>query len=264
MVNLDRGHCLDREGALKKCFVISPFGRPGSDTRRMADRVLKDIIRPALGHAFRIDDASDEFDKAIIQAGEFSELGIGTHVERADEQAQQYGDLLRDVATSIVSHDLVVAVLFDKNPNAYYELAIAHAAARPVIILRHHDEVIPADLRWCKTIDFDLNHLDLDSSNSLEELKGMLARAAEKACSDFEENRKKSAMFAFNNPELDALGQSFNKYRVFGRFSEFRYDDWSAAIISAGQFVSFAGVSLFDLTRIDNNDLPPFFGPPVI
>lgn len=52
--------------------------------------------------------------------------------------------------------DMCVAVLAFKNPNVYYELAIAQAANKPVIILKHCDEVIPFDVKDYKYIEYDL------------------------------------------------------------------------------------------------------------
>ena len=42
------------------------------------------------------------------------------------------GEIVDNVIHRILQDDVVIAVLFNRNPNVYYELGIAHTAARPV------------------------------------------------------------------------------------------------------------------------------------
>ena len=114
----------------KRCFVISPIGESGSQTREHADDVFEFIIKPAM-----------------------DELGI--HVYRADH-SQQIGRITEQMFNSIMEEDLCVAILTFCNPNVFYELAIAQCAARPVIILIEKGQTIPFDVHDLRAVEYDL------------------------------------------------------------------------------------------------------------
>lgn len=88
----------------KTCFVIGPIGEEGSSARNAADILLRYVIKAGL------------------------EPGYG--VTRADEISRP-GMINDQVITSIKEADLIVADLHGENPNAFYEVAIAHASASP-------------------------------------------------------------------------------------------------------------------------------------
>ena len=85
-----------------KAFVIMPFDAE-------AQPVYDDFICPTLG-------------------------SLGFDVTRADDLLNQQ-NILRDILFSIESADLLVADLTDSNSNVYYELGLAHALGKPVILL---------------------------------------------------------------------------------------------------------------------------------
>lgn len=119
---------------LKKCFVISPIGDEGTETRRRCDQVLEHIIKPV----------AKECGYNTVRADQISEPGIIT--------SQVIQRLLHD--------DLVIADLTGRNPNVYYELAVRHAVRKPVVQIIHHDEPIPFDVSPTRTIKFDYQDLD--------------------------------------------------------------------------------------------------------
>ena len=103
-----------------KCFVISPIGDEGSDVRQHADDVFKYIIEPAM-----------------------RECGI--EAVRSD-QLEKPGLISEQMFRFIFEADLCIAVLTDHNPNVFYELAVAHSAQRPVIILIEKGQRLPFDV----------------------------------------------------------------------------------------------------------------------
>ena len=118
----------------KICFVISPIGEEGSDTRERSNQVLRHIISAS----------AEQLGYTIIRADKISEPGIIT------TQIIEY----------IVDSDLVIADLTDKNPNVFYELAIRHATRKPLVQLIQKGEVIPFDVAATRIIQFDLQNLD--------------------------------------------------------------------------------------------------------
>lgn len=120
------------EDTKKICFVICPIGDPESETRRHSDLVLKHIIVPTAKGA-----GYDE--ENIIRADQISKPGIITH----------------QIIEQILDADLVIADLTEHNPNVYYELAIRHAARKPVVLLYRKGERIPFDVAPNRAIAYD-------------------------------------------------------------------------------------------------------------
>lgn len=123
-----------------KCFVISPFGEPNSDIRREADWVLKDLIRRAL---------ADDYD--VVRADEFDAGNIITN----------------RMIIAITQADLIVAVMSGHNPNAFYELAVAHAYSKPVIPLIEAGQKIPFDVGMVGTVVY--SRADVDAWNAAKD-----------------------------------------------------------------------------------------------
>lgn len=113
----------------KTCFVIAPIGKEGSEIRKWSDQVMELIIRPA---------------------GE----ECGFLVQRADD-IQESGAITSQVIQRCAKADLVIANLTDNNPNVFYELALRHAVAKPVIQLIQKDQSIPFDIGVIRTLFYD-------------------------------------------------------------------------------------------------------------
>src|SRR6516164_2942775 len=103
-----------------KCFVISPIGEDDSEIRGHADEVFNHLILPAL----------ENFDIEAVRSDHMNEPG------RISDQMYR----------AIFGFDLCIAVLTFANPNVYYELAVAQAACRPVIILIEKGSKLPFDV----------------------------------------------------------------------------------------------------------------------
>jgi len=118
----------------KICFVVSPIGEEGSETRERADQVLKHIISTSV----------EPLGYTVIRADKISEPGIIT----------------TQIIEHIVDSDLVIADLTEKNPNVFYELAVRHAIRKPLVQLIRKGDIIPFDVAATRIIQFDLHNLD--------------------------------------------------------------------------------------------------------
>lgn len=106
------------------------------------------------------DDLRDEFE-VVSQVGQ--ELGFT--VLRGDERAAQ-GDIFNQLLRYMVQARVVVANITGRNPNVFYELGIAHALDKPVVLLAEKKGVVPFDVQSKLIVFYDSN----------EELKEILAR----------------------------------------------------------------------------------------
>ncbi len=106
------------------CFVIMPFGG-------WFDDYYLSIYRPA------------------IEAS-------GLAVKRTDDLYRP-GTIVNDIWSLTKEARILLADLTDKNPNVFYELGLAHALAKPVILVTNSIDDVPFDLRSLRVLEYDKN-----------------------------------------------------------------------------------------------------------
>ena len=84
----------------------------------------------------------------------------GFDVLRADD-IQSTQNIVRDIFEAIVRSDLIVADLTGSNANVFYELGIAHALKRPVILLTQIIDDVPFDLRAYRLIEYNTHFTEI-------------------------------------------------------------------------------------------------------
>jgi len=131
-----------------KCFVISPIGQPGSAAREHADDVFECIIAPAL-----------------------KEATVDGH--RADH-VKDVGRITRQMYDAILFSDFCIAVLHGFNPNVFYELAIAHSAGIPVILMSEKGLDPPFDLKDERVFHYDLSPRSIHRGDNVRALLSMI------------------------------------------------------------------------------------------
>ena len=52
---------------------------------------------------------------------------------------------------------VLVAELTNRNPNVFYELGLAHALSKPVVLVSSNEGDIPFDLKYIRVIYYDVN-----------------------------------------------------------------------------------------------------------
>jgi len=120
------------------CFVLMPF-------KPEFDRIYQDQIRLAIEE-------------------------VGLKALRADEVFSPT-PIVEDIWTYIARSRIIVADVTDKNPNVFYELGLAHAIGKPVIILSQHKEDVPFDIAYIRYI------LYTDNADGWQKLKENLVSA---------------------------------------------------------------------------------------
>lgn len=88
----------------------------------------------------------DDFIRATLE-------DVGFLVSRADTHLHME-NVMRSVVRGIDNASLVVADISLPNENVYYELGLAHALDRPVVLLTAHLEALPFDLRLYRVIEY--------------------------------------------------------------------------------------------------------------
>lgn len=110
--------------ASDSCFVMQPFASPlGS--------YYEKIYKPAIEKA-------------------------GLKPVRADTDIFGTGKIIDQVWRGIKDSKVLVAELTSRNPNVFYELGMAHAYEKPVVLVSSTDEDVPFDLRHIRVIYYDV------------------------------------------------------------------------------------------------------------
>ena len=109
----------------ESCFVVMPFTSPIGD-------YYSSVYKPAI-------------EKAKL-----------TPV-RADNEIFGAGKIMDQVWSGINAAKVLVAELTTKNPNVFYELGIAHALHKPVVLVSSNEDDVPFDLKHIRVIYYDKN-----------------------------------------------------------------------------------------------------------
>ncbi len=117
---------LDRSvkvGAGDSCFVVMPFAAPHGD-------YYHHIYKPAIEKA-------------------------GLRPIRADNEIFGTGKIIDQIWSGINSATVLVAELTTRNPNVFYELGLAHALEKPVVLVCGNETDVPFDLKHIRVIYYD-------------------------------------------------------------------------------------------------------------
>lgn len=87
----------------------------------------------------------------------------GYEVHRADDIRSQ-NNIISDIVSGIATSHLVVADLTGANPNVYYEVGIAHALDKNVLLLAQDIDDVPFDLRPYKIISYSTHFAKMQSA----------------------------------------------------------------------------------------------------
>lgn len=110
--------------ATDTCFVMQPFAPPLGD---YYDKIYKPAIEKA-----------------------------GLKAVRADAEIFGTGKIMDQVWDGITSAKVLVAELTSRNPNVFYELGLAHALEKPVVLVSSREEDVPFDLQHIRVIYYDV------------------------------------------------------------------------------------------------------------
>ena len=184
--------CNVREyGAFEQRFAADRTiqeGRRRPDSRHSE----RGVVNPMAYSVFVLMPFEEEFDfvyndflKPVFESLEDAEF----QVTRADDIGNQRS-ILNDIVVQIAQSDLVIADLTGCNPNVFYELGLAHALRRPVILLTQDIEDVPFDLKTYRTLEYDAHFVKIQNA------KATLKDYAQKFARD---------EMQFGNPVIDYL-----------------------------------------------------------
>lgn len=108
----------------ESCFVMMPFAEP-------------------IGNYYKL-----VYEEAIRKAG--------LRPVRADDEIFATGKIIDQVWEGITQARVLVAELTGRNPNVFYELGLAHALNKPVVLVSSNQTDVPFDLQHIRVIYYDM------------------------------------------------------------------------------------------------------------
>src|SRR6266508_2628980 len=106
------------------CFVMMPFADP-------VGGYYKIIYEPAIQKA-------------------------GLNVVRADDEIFSTGTIMDQIWSGIHAAKVLVAELTGRNPNVFYELGLAHALQKPVVLVSSNEADVPFDVQHIRVIYYNV------------------------------------------------------------------------------------------------------------
>lgn len=100
------------------------------------------------------------FDDIYLHTLKPTIVAAGWSIERADENFAT-GVVIRQIWEAINSCELVVADVTDKSPNVMYEIGMAHALHKPLMMVTQDVNDVPFDLRHHRFIVYENNEAGL-------------------------------------------------------------------------------------------------------
>lgn len=143
---------LDETGDRRVLIDVGGESRRDSSNgpKRKTGRVMTDgetcfVMQPFGGHLGEY--YGTIFKPAIEQSG--------LEPVRADNDIFATGKIMDQVWRGIRQATVLVAELTSKNPNVFYELGLAHALEKPVVLVSSNQDDVPFDLRHIRVIFYD-------------------------------------------------------------------------------------------------------------
>ena len=90
-------------------------------------------------------------------------ISAGYQVFRGDDLLNQ-NNILEEIIGSIERSSLLIADLSTANPNVYYELGLAHAFQRPVVLFAQDIAEVPFDLRSYRIIQYSTHFAKMNAA----------------------------------------------------------------------------------------------------
>ncbi len=140
----------------------------------------------------------------------------------------------------ILGDDLLIAILTGHNPNVFYEVAIAEAAARPLILLIENGHSIPFDISGRRVMLYDLKPRALQNGTHSDSLFRSIIEL---------ETSGGNSKVPFRS-SLKPLGAGEASWRLVPRSRDVPSEDWAGLIATARSFVWYQGLALFSFAKV--------------
>lgn len=154
--SLEEAQLIDRHGDNRRVLDVSQgagVDAPPSDTLRKLGKAVNiqegDSCFVMMPFASPVGDYYGKvYEPAIKKAG--------LRPVRADDDIFATGKIMDQIWSGIAAAKVLVAELTGRNPNVFYELGIAHALKKPVVLVSSNEGDVPFDVQHIRVIYYDV------------------------------------------------------------------------------------------------------------
>lgn len=175
---LDKAKLIEEHNGKRRVIDFSKGGEPGVDSAARLKKLGKDVTIVSGDSCFVMMPFAAPYNGYYSLLYEPAIKKAGLKPIRADNEIFGAGKIMDQVWSGINSAKVLVAELTTKNPNVFYELGLAHALKKPVVLVSSNEEDVPFDLQHIRVIYYDVNDpfwgqklLDKVAENVLSALK---------------------------------------------------------------------------------------------
>ena len=151
---------------------------------------------------------------------------------RRADHVKDVGRITRQMYDDILSSDFCIALLYNFNPNVFYELAVAHSAGIPVILLSEKGVDPPFDIKDERVLHYDLSPRAIHGRHNVSALLEMIDSVRRLG-------GKRQVPFGDNLIPLNAQDQT--NYSVRGETNA-SAEEWRKIVRSARKRLYLAGI----------------------
>lgn len=145
----------DAHGKQRVLDVLQTKGNPAEQSERLKE-LGRDIRVSEDDTCFVMMPFGDPLGKYYAQIYEKAVEKAGMKPVRADDEIFGTGKIIDQVWRGISEAKVLIAELTMRNPNVFYELGLAHALQKPVVLVSSNEEDVPFDLQHIRVIYYDV------------------------------------------------------------------------------------------------------------
>ncbi|AWI08678.1 hypothetical protein [Ereboglobus luteus] len=151
---------------------------PGQQEEVRLKKIGKDVKVASDDSCFVMMPFADPIGSYYEKIYEPAILKAGLNPVRADNEIFGTGKIMDQIWSGIYAARILVAELTSRNPNVFYELGLAHALRKPVVLVSATEADVPFDLKHIRVIYYEMTDpfwgqklMDKVSENILSALK---------------------------------------------------------------------------------------------
>jgi hypothetical protein len=155
--SLREAELLEEHGEKLRVLDVSQQGLAGSETADTIKKLGRAVSISSTDTCFVVMPFADPLGQHYSLIYEPAIRKAGLRPVRADDEIFATGKIIDQVWSGINTAKVLVAELTSRNPNVFYELGLAHALQKPVVLISADENDVPFDVRHIRVIYYDVH-----------------------------------------------------------------------------------------------------------
>jgi hypothetical protein len=155
--SLKAAELLGEHGGKWRVLDVSNKGHGGSDSDETLKKLGRSVTISTTDTCFVVMPFAEPLGSHYSLIYEPAIKKAGLKPVRADDEIFATGKIIDQVWSGINMAKVLVAELTSRNPNVFYELGLAHALQKPVVLISAEESDVPFDVRHIRVIYYDVH-----------------------------------------------------------------------------------------------------------